>query len=372
MNSFIGCEPEALHTLSERIAERALEIIETGGRILEVVRGTDWTGPDAQEHSARTDAVHQSITQVGAQLRTHADQLRQEADQQEAASRPDPAGGAGAAERSADPLRALRSELPWGRAVKELGSRAGRLVRPSIPQDPGPWIGGPFQHPIDPVRRARDPLPAGESYALEPEHLENAEEARRSALAVHPATRLAQGVLDAHETWGASLDRAERTLVDSGLEELTPLVSIGRIPHEASSLVFGERSAASQVISSAEHLWANAGQTRAEITEALGRGDLAGAIRAGERGIYRHVDGVIELATAPSFAQLPATSAEMLGHAGDAVEAVHPGAAEPLRRAEQSVRGLAEGVENVREDVLDSEDVYDARRRAVPLPWDPR
>ncbi|WP_422117227.1 hypothetical protein [Brachybacterium sp. UNK5269] len=368
MTTSWGCDTEAVQALAATADARAALLLALIDRLRAAADAVDWHGPDAQAHRGRTAAVTAAASALCRTLRDRAAMLRDEAAQQEHASQAEP---------SADPLRLMAAELP---GLEEVGRWIGGPLRarpggqgfpipPALPGGAGPWIGGPLQRPSG--AGARQPLPAGEDFALTADRLEGAERLRRRAFASTSYTALAQSAMDIHAAVGAGLDLAETALTDHGLGAFVPLVSLARIPHATSSLLVGEESTAGQVTGQLEHLAANVHQTGAEVADAIGRGDVAAAIRAGERGAFRHHEGVLGVVTASPLWEVPAVGAEALGHAADAVEGVSPAAAQGLREAEHRSAELGEHVEGVRETWLGGESWYDARRRAVTLPWDP-
>lgn len=393
MNIFCGCDPESMDDLVERF----LEYAERLRRLIELLRSgavsVSWTGPDAEQHRADTELVAMEIDEVVRAVRDRAEEIRAEAEQQEVTSRPDDAAGGW------EHLRPVRAEGPWGGVtpdglprmtersrLEDLGPMIGGPFMAEDPlrwadtfstgfgpEDLGPMIGGPFMME-DPVERMANPrpLPEGEEFDLSPETLERAEEIRRDGFAWNRWTAGAQALLDAHAGIGSGLDRAEGALRNHGLGEFTPVISALRIPHEATSVIAGENSVLGQVTSGTEHIIANADQTSHEVSEALGEGDLAGAIRAGERGIYRHGEGVFGIATANALPAVIDAAEGITGHAADVVEPVSPEASRFLNETQETMQQVAAPAEHRWNQVSDAENWYDARRRLVEMPWDPQ
>lgn len=379
MDTLWGCDTEDMDELVERIVRSAKRL----RRLIEVLRGASvavtWTGPDADAHRARTSAVTTAAADLCGVLRERAEQLQEESTQQTAASRAD--GGMGPLERVRAEWPDLRpSHSPDGPDFPEFHPFQPGFSHPidveKMPTlrdlidefempDLGPMIGGPFG-------QTRRPLPEGEDHDIPRDALADGESLRRAALRFNPYTAGVQMLMDLHSSQEGMLDSTESTLVDNGLDSFVPVVDMARISHANSSLVVGEGSTIGQVTSEIDFLLANAGHTTGEVTDALGRGDIGGAVRAGERGAYRQYEGLAGIATASPIWNIPDTSGDIAGHAADALEPISPFAAEQLRKGEEQGHALGEYVTSARQEALDSENWYDARRRAVPLPWDPQ
>lgn len=379
MDTLWGCVTEDMDELVERIVRNAERL----RRLIELLRGTSgavaWTGPDADVHRARTSAVTTEAADLCGVLRERAEQLQEESAQQTVASR---------ADAGMNPLERVRAEWPDLRPARSpdgpnfpefhpfqpgfshpielenVPTLRDLIDRFEVP-DLGPMIGGPF----GPTRR---PLPEGEEYDIPRDALDQGESLRRTAMRLNPYTAGAQMLMDLHSAKGGWLDSAESFLVDNGMDSFVPFVDMARIPHANSSLVVGEGSTIGQVTREIDVMMANASHTTGEVTDALGRGDLGGAVRAGERGVYRQYEGLAAIATASPIWNMPDTGGDIAGHAADVLEPISPFAAEQFRKGEEQSHALGEYVTSAREEALDSENWYDARRRAIPLPWDPQ
>lgn len=428
MNIFCGCDPEALDQLAERLSEKAQRVLELIALLRETAAAVTWVGPDADAHRQHTDAMADHGAEVVADLRAAAQGLRRHAWEQERAS-------------EADPWATVRAELP-GPAGGGPGGDEGfswpdlngpRLRRPTLLEDPGPWIGGPFQaedpaglvpglspldapdggwgpaiggpmQPADPLDLLpegwtspvppggwgpwaggpfmpssgpvpppeRAPLPEGEEFALDPGIVASAEGDRRSVLGAIPVVGTIQTAMDVHEEIGAVHDGVEGYLTDAGLEEFQPVADIARLPHTLAEPVLGQDSTVGQLAGTLDRSWANVLQTGSEVTDALGEGDWSGAVRAGERGMYRSWGASAELLTITPLPAYAKTGADLLGDGADAVRPVSPGAADGLDGAAEDLRGRAEGVEDALDSLSDSERWYDTRREFAPMPWDPQ
>lgn len=412
MNTFIGCEPEALEDLAERVlegAERVLELIE---RLREVSAAVAWAGPDADAHRQRTAAVAAQGTRQLARMRTLAGELHDHADAQEAASSADPLAGPGGL---------LRAEMPH-RTRTETGTEGGaggRPVRDSIPlpplrgrgplEDPGPWIGGPFAHrdpravadelgerieqlpggigpwfggPLMPPGHTpsvpslppavEGPLPEGEAFALDPEVLAGAEQDRRLAVGGIPVVGTVQTAIGVQAAASRGFDRAEQSLHEAGLGHLDPALQAIRLPNRITEMALGEKSVVAQVATGLDRSWANVLQTGDEVSAAVGDGDIAAAIRAGERGLRRGTQYSAEMLTATPIPAIADSGADMLGTGADVARGWNPVAAAGLDRAEDGLREFGEEFEQSRREILDAESWYDSRRRHIPMPWDPQ
>ncbi|GAA1488332.1 hypothetical protein [Brachybacterium sacelli] len=380
MNTFCGCDTESLDALAERLLAGAERI----GGAIERIRATSaavaWFGPDAMVHQQATGAVAGEAADLCIELRGRAKQLQEESAQQTVASQSE--GGAGedpVAAAQATWLALLTGPLrPTGpQDGPEIGFRAPFDVEdmPTVtwPEGlgaPGPWMGGPFsrQEPIDPSRS----LPEGEEFGFTEEALAHGHDWRRTFYNTNRYTAAAQTLMDGHDLIGEGLDRAESALVDDGHEEFVPLVDLARVPHDVSSLVAGENSLVGDVTEGIEHVLANGHQTSTEVADALGHGDVLGAVRAGERGIYRHRGAVTEIALAGQGPHIPAVLADTTGHTADAIAPISPETAEGLRTVQERSEAVSTRLEGRLEAATDTEQWYDARRRYMPMPWDPQ
>jgi hypothetical protein len=412
MNIFCGCDPDALAELAERLHERALRLRE----LIELLRATaeavTWVGPDADAHRRRTAAMADAALAVAADLRAAALAARRHAWEQECASQVDPGA-------------AVRAELPGGEFVE-------RLRRPGVLDDPGPWIGGPFQAgdprdpfpPLPPVPEPpggwgpliggpmapTDPLdllpdgstppsppggwgpwsggpflptsapslrprglePGGDELALDPEIVAGAQEDRRSVLGAIPVAGTIQTAMDMHGGLGEIHDGVDRALADAGLEQLQPLADLSRIPHRLTEPVLGEDSRLGQVADIADRSWANVLQTGSEVTGAVGEGDWGGAAAAAERGMFRSAGTSAELLSTSAIPAYAETGADLLGDGADALRPVSPEAAEGLEDLSGGLRGRGEEYEAFLDSYSDAESWYATRREHAPMPWDPQ
>lgn len=380
MDTFCGCDIEDMDALAGRFltgADRFDRLIE---RIRAASAAVSWSGPDAAAHRQATGIVTGTAADLCDMLRDRAEQLQEESTQQTFASQGE--GGEGG-----DPAAAARARWralltgPVGPQGPEDGPDIGfrapidfedvpTVTWPEGMGSPGPWIGGPFmrQDPIDPTR----PLPDGEEFGLTEESLAHGHEWRRLFFKTNPYTAAAQTLMDTHDLIGDGLDRAESALVDHGHEEFVPLVDLARVPHDVSSLVAGENSLIGDATEGIEQVLANGHQTSTEVADALGHGDVPGAMRAGERGIYRHQGSVADLVLASQLPHVPTVAADVAGHTADAVEPLSPAAAEGLRGVEERTDAFGTRFEDALDAATDPERFYDARRRYMPMPWDPQ
>ena len=390
MNTFWGCEPEALTVLSVSCRTAVARLRQLIERILEAAHAAAWHGPDAEEHRRRTDETAEAMTHLLEALRRFSEQLCTEADEQTACSRADELpGGAG------DPLGVWASP-PWtdepglapplsGAEPQGWGPMIGGPMAPKDPlayrdrlpdlpalEDLLPLLGGPFQAEDLPIPPAPRPLPQDDGLGPDPEVLAEAQRMRRIGLGAIPFVGTAQSVMTAHTAVSDMLDSTEQNLRDSGLRPLAPIVSAIGIPNAIGGIAVGEKSVPGQVLAGIDTSIANTMQTTGEITSALGDGDLAGAVGAGERGMYRQAGVTADLLTATPFAALTDTAADVIDTGADMVEAVDPEAAEPLRQAEGATRQLGESWEAGRERLTDPDGYYAARRQYAPMPWDPQ
>lgn len=398
MNTFWGCDTEALTALSEVVTGRAEQLRRLATALRASVHVTTWCGPDAQEWRRRTDEAVQRVISLVETLRRLAELLASEAEEQIACSRP---------ENGAAPAAGIDPSLVWARLPRLSGASRGSGPLGGLPplDEWGPLIGGPImaddpgdlfpdlgEVPDIPGLRpqiwdpylprepwplpwgppaARD-LPEGEDFSLDPEILREAQRDRRLALGSLPIVGPVQLASGVHEGVGDAYDRAEQMLEDAGLGGLTPVVSVARLPHTVTGAVLGEKSVFGQAVSSVDQGIANVMQTGEEVSAAIGDGDLAGAVRAGERGIYRHTGAVADLVTATAVPAAAETASDILGTGAELTGRVSPEAAAPLREAAQSVREAGQAWERTHDRLTDPERYYDLRRQYAPMPWDPR
>lgn len=402
MDTIWGCDPVHMDEIAEQVAEKAEQLIE----LFRLLRGTSdtvaWIGPDADAHRSRTRTVATEGTDLCGILRDLSRQLDEESSQQTAASRVD---------SDVDPWVSVRADItdllpaplqdkvagtnpftgggfddrattPWGLPLSprfspfpevDPGFRAPLNKEPfdfpdiSVPLG-SPALGGPFarQEP-----KGRQGLPEGEDYDLSQGALEIGKTVRQEVLGQVPGASEAQQMMGLHEQKGRFLDGAEKVFVDHGYENLVPAVDLARVGQSGASLFIGENSTIGQAADGLDMMVANAGQTTVEVSDAVGQGDLDAALRAGERGYYRHHEGLASIATASPLWNVPDVGGDMAGHAADAIDTISPEAAAPLRTVESHSHELGDRVTGFKDGMLDSENWYDARRRALPLPWDP-
>lgn len=388
MNTFWGCEPEALTDLSTVFADGGDRIRLLRERILETMHATTWQGPDAESHRQRTAEVARTMAHLLEAVRRLSEQLAQEAEAQTICS-----SVQGAPTLTRDPL-GIWATPPWVRDPVPLPPLTGGAT-----QEWGPWIGGPFAVK-DPVALAeglpempalRDllpwvggpisaqdprpiprptPVPDTGELDVDPELLAEAQQTRRIALGAFPVVGTAQFAMGIHAEAGRFLDHGEQQLEQAGLGFLTPAVSLARVPHAVTGVAVGEDSVLGQVTSGVDTSIASAMQTRDEVSTAIGEGDLAGVMRAGEKGLFRQAGISADILTATPFAAATNTLAEAVGAGADAIEIVSPEAAAPLREAEQLPRQVGEAWETDRENLIDPERFYGMRRQYLPMPWD--
>jgi len=420
MNSFWGCETEAVTELSGVFDTRAARLRALIQAAAGTVRATEWIGPDADGYRRRIEEMVEVVIEVVETIRELGELLGDEAEEQEICSRPEAAPALGS-----DPL-GIRATPPWvpeenervpppsgpGRggwgpliggpfAAKDPFALADRLPQlpdlgdlgpliggplaaknpfaladrlPQLPDlgDLGPWIGGPLiaEDPLRAIPAPR-PVPEGEEFALDPEILAEAQRDRRLALGAVPVAGQVQTLMGIHAGTEGFLDRAEQNLEESGLGMLTPAVSAARVPQILAGGILGEQSVLGQTVSAIDDGIANVMQTSEEVSTAIGDGDVAGAIRAGERGIYRHTGAVADIVTATPVPAIAETASELIGLGAEGAEIVNPQVADGLREAEQIVRDAGLSWEQGADRLTDGEGYYDLRRKYLPTPWDP-
>src|SRR5690625_7941006 len=95
---------------------------------------------------------------------------------------------------------------------------------------------------------------------------------------------------------------------------------MARIPHHVAGIPLGEKSIPAQALDVVDRQFANVAQTSAEVSSAVGEGDWAGATRAAERGIFRHIDASVDLMTANPAPAIAEAAAGAAGSAADIAE----------------------------------------------------
>lgn len=400
MNTFWGCDTDAMTDLSAIFGERAGLLGTLIERTADTVRTTTWFGPDAEDHRLRTEDVVTTAHELIELLRRLGELLGEESAEQSAASAAQgstPAGSTspGSMPAGGDPL-GVRATPPWVTGDRRFGGLSDRRVT-----DWGPLIGGPLttedplagRRPLAPLPALKDigpmlgkplvqggataistprPLPEGEEFDLDPVILEEARADRRLALGAIPVVGAAQSLMGVHAGIGAGFVRGERMLEENGLGALMPALDVLRLPHTISEVFLGEKSVLGQATSGIDRGIANGMQTTEEISSAIGEGDWAGAMRAGERGAYRQVDVTADLLTATPIPAASESVASVLGTGGDLLEPFSPEAAARLHGAEQSVGEFGQSWESRQDRLTDGESYYDLRRRFAPMPWDPK
>ena len=389
MNTFWGSETEAVTELSSEFATGAAQLAAVVTAAARTVHAAAWFGPDAADHRRRTAEVVDTVIRLVEKLRKLGELLEQEAGEQDVCSQPETGPGS-----VGDPL-GVRAAPPW----VPYPSVGVPTLQGSDDMDWGPLIGGPLMDP-DPPRRLDDlpdmeelrpliagpfmapdpwrtipaprPLPEGEEFSLDPEVLAEAQGDRKLGLGSIPIVGAVQTVMGVHSGMGQIYDRAEQNLEESGLGALAPVASLLRIPHTVSGPLLGSDSVAGQTISGIDHGLANVMQTSEEISSAIGDGDLAGVMRAGERGMYRHAGAMTDILTATPMPAFSRTASELIGTGADLVESVSPEAAAPLRATEQFTLEFGQAWQHGVDEITDPERYYDLRREYFPAPWDPR
>lgn len=392
MNTFWGCETEALTELSDVFGLRAVRLRTVVQGAAQAVRTAAWTGPDAEEHRLRTQEMVESAAGLLERLRALGELMGAEAEAQEICSQPEEATGP-----ATDPL-GVRAVPPW---VQDPFERVPRLSGPGddgwgpmiggpfaakdpvaladrLPDLPdlggiGPWIGGPLmaEDPLRPIPAPR-PVPEGEEFALDPEVLAAAEQGRKRALRAVPGVGTVQMLMGLHTGAGAVLDQAEQSLEGSGLGAFAPVLDVARAPHTIAGVALGEESILGQTASGIDRSIANVMQTGDEVSTAIGDGDIAGALRAGERGMYRHAGAMADIATATALPAFAGATSEVLGTGADMVGLVSPEAAAPLHEASELSGEVGRLWEQDRARLTDAEQYYDLRRKYLSTPWDQR
>lgn len=388
MNTFWGSETEAVTELSAEFATSAGQLEAVITATARAVHAAAWFGPDAVDHRRRTDEVVDTVIRLAEKLRKLGTLLEQEATEQDVCSQPETAPGL-----AGDPL-GVRMAPPWvpdpavgfpplrGKGDMEWGPMiGGPFMHPDPPslvdhlpdlEELWPMIGGPFMRQDPSPLPSTRPLPEGEEFALDPETLAEAQLDRKLGLGAIPVVGAVQTLMGVHSGMGKVFDRTEQNLEEVGLGAFTPAVSVMRLPHTLSSAILGSDSVPGQVISGIDQGLANVMQTSEEVSSAIGDGDLAGVVRAGERGMYRHAGAMADIFAATPVPALSRTASEVIGTGADLVEPLSPEAAAPLRAAEQASLEFGQAWQHGVDEITDPERYYDLRRQYLPTPWDPQ
>ena len=206
--------------------------------------------------------------------------------------------------------------------------------------------------PVDPIDLRHGPLEAGQ-------------EIRSEALNLLPGGALVEPTLGLHRAMGDLMDSA----VDHAPWS-APFLAPTRIGHAVTGIAMGEESGAVQVLDSADRLIANSLQTTGDVAEALAHGDLGGAARSIEHGMYRHADAAVDLLTANSIGAAVSANEKVFDAIADAAEPFSPDAVEQIRAFSEPVTSGWEQFEGDWDHATSGQTWYDRRREAVPLPWD--
>lgn len=82
----IGADVEALEALAKNVQAKAEQIGSIGSELDKAVQGVSWVGRDADTFRNQWAAVSKSLLNVREQLRTHADTIKRNADEQRTTS----------------------------------------------------------------------------------------------------------------------------------------------------------------------------------------------------------------------------------------------------------------------------------------------
>lgn len=402
MNTFWGCDTDSMTELAALFGDRAgtLEKLAQGAGT--TARTVTWFGPDADDFTIDVDEAVETLISLVETIRRLGELLGDEAEDQDRASSPgggdvygvSTRGGAGGPLSGilatpprgplvdGGPSRPLEEKEPWWRTP---AGGPGLILDPATTTKAfrklvdlvdagtiGPIIGGPM---VSPWARHRPPvegpLPEGEGFDLDPELLGRASEQRSRVTGALPVVGMVESVMELQQSTEGRAERWEQGLVDAGLDELTPLTDVVGSADRAMGIFLGKDSQPAQVLDGVDRMWANTQQTGGEVLSAVVDGDPAAALRAAERGAYRHGDAVADVLTAtpiPVATDAGASFAEDLaGH----VEHVSPEAAETMRENAAEIRESGERWQQAQDEITDGETRYDRRRRHAPLPWDP-
>lgn len=423
MDTFWGCDPLDMDEYIESIDER----IELLRDLIELLRGAsasvDWTGPDAAAHRSRTTAVADDLGGACDLLAARRALLEGHRDAQERAS---------SAEGGGDPYAMVRMDAFEG--LRDLGGRLGPSTGAGLPDpgDLGPWIGGPLGHPIgssgpdepfdthetldrwreragetfekirpllggplaapidptfpslphDPTDGLPDPVPApvpergavqdDTPFALDQDRITEASTNRKILFGQVPGLGGLQTAATLTESSGEFLDGVESRMESAGLGAATPIVGLARIPHDLAGVALGEGSVYDTVTGAVDQQFANVSQTSAEISESVGEGDWAGAARAGERGMLRHLGASADALTATSVPALSEAIGTVAGRGADVMDMASPGSGDALREAGEAMHGAGEAWQAKVDDITDTEEIYRYRLENAPFPWERR
>lgn len=384
-STFWGCDPHQLDEHAERLLEGARRIQELVDLLQGSSSSTRWDGPDGDHHREATRTATQEMDGLGGDLLGIMRMIREDAEQQELTSSP---GGHGLWQVRAGLFGEIRDWEPPEGWNDPVGSPGGpiRLPGGADPQRwrdaweaAGKYRGTPFAYPFAagaaPTGTVDGPLPE-DSTELNPELVGAVSWVRSAAVTKIPVVGTTigavQGAIAMHEQAGSGLDALETRMEDNGFGAFTPAVDAVRIPWAASGAVLGQDGAINQTLEGVDRLVANNIQTHVEIGSALADGDPGGAVAAAEKGVYRGIDAGSDAVMPDSISPWLGAGADTADAAAGVVEPFAPGYAATLQTAGSTLEGWEDGMQAARDDHTGAQNLYDARRRHVPLPYDDR
>lgn len=397
MNTFWGCTTDDMEGWADLATGHTatltalLDDLAAAGPVL------PWFGPDAQRFQADLASLLNAGYEAGRLLDRYLEQVRAEAEEQEEASAPDggtgSTAGPGPVPRHWDdtPMGAGGSPMPVIGAPLSpaplFGPGASNPFGPMIHPDPiglfdrlrektkdwefgSPWwdpglhrpIGSPSSPPpMPPVLQ-----PTG-STAPDITITADGEAVRTAGARQVPGLKQAQMLMGVHEVIGRGIDGVEQGMVDAGYGAYTGALAPFRMMHAASGMAFGEDSVPGQILGAADAQIANTMHTTGAVGEALLSGDLKGAARETEMGLFRHAEAQFDLVSASPIRPLASFASSTLETGADALEPIAPPAvSESLR----SAAGTIDSHVTAFDEATSAQRFLDLRYRYLPLPWD--
>lgn len=395
MNTFWGCTTDDMEGWADLASGHTATLTALLDDLAAAGPAVAWFGPDAQRFQADLTSCLIAGYEAGRLLGRYLERIRAEAEEQEGASAPD--GGSGPSHES-DPVPRRWDDTPMG---------AGSSPTPvsGAPRSPAPLFGpglqnpfGPMIHP-DPIglfdrlrEKTKDwefrapwwdpglhrPIP-GSSPPMPPvlqptggtapdiSITADGESVRAAGAKQVPGLKQVQMLMGAHEFIGRGIDGAEQGMVDSGYGAYTGVLAPVKTMHAVSGLAFGEDSVPGQILGAADAQIANTMHTSGAAGEALLSGDLKGAAREAEMGMFRHGEAQFDLVTASPLRAAAGFASSTLETGADALEPIAPSAvSESLR----SAAGTIDSHVTAFDEATSAQRFLDLRYRYLPLPWD--
>jgi uncharacterized protein YukE len=358
MPTFLGCDPVQLGDTA-LLLENHADDVTAQTALLDQAADLAWEGADADRFREDLDALRTGTMDLTSALESMARQLREEADQQEQASRADPTG-----------IRRIPGN-PLDKA-RHLWALPAPFSAPAINRGFARW-----RERMPQISPSAVPDSDGEPW-ISPEEIEDASHIRHLAVGKIPGAKWVQTAVDVHTDIGHGIDEAEHAAQDLGIdEELSPVLGLARGVHGVTGHAVGQDdSIVGTILGDADVAVANTGRTIRGMTDAVMDGDPGGVAAALETGlVYNSAVGndvALELLTNHRSSLAPAhwigSGAQYLadGTEGHVPEAV----TDYLRTTGRNAEAGADTADEFADFVTDPEAMLESRRENLSLPWD--